>query len=94
MLFLRRFYYDRASGRAVYSSMARGDIRRPTRAEDFALLPELAGRTPDDTGLFEWLEPDAEIEDDFARAALVTVDLSGAEPVLAFSDAHETEETV
>ena len=94
MLFLRRLYYERARGRVGYSGMARGDIRQTTQAEDFALLPELAGRSPDNTGLFEWLEPDAEIEERFARAASVTVDVGGAAPALVFADAAETEATV
>lgn len=90
MLFLRRLYFDRASGRVVSSRMAQGDIQQPTESEDFARLSELAGRSPADTGLFEWLEPDAGIEDSFARATTVTVDVGGAAPALVFSEGEAT----
>jgi len=57
--------------------MARGSIIVPTAEEDFARLPELAGRSEADTGWFEWTEPDATAEGDFARASGVSVDVSG-----------------
>ena len=83
-MFYRRLYYDLATGGFISSRMSQGGIYITDVADDFARLPELVGRTPDDTGLFEWLEPDAEIEDSFARATSVAVDVSGTEPQIVF----------
>lgn len=74
MSFLRRHYYERAAGgAAVCSYMMQGAISIRTVSEDFDIYPALAGRSMEDTGVLEWREPVAEIEDGFARAYTVTV---------------------
>ena len=72
-MFIRRHYYDKSTGATVCSYMMQGAISIRTAAEDFGVYPELAGRSMEDTGVLEWTEPVAEIEDDFARAYTVTV---------------------
>ena len=73
MSFLRRHYYDRETGGTVCSYMMRGAINVKSTSAEFAVYPELAGRSLEDTGVLEWREPVAEIEDGFARAYTVTV---------------------
>jgi hypothetical protein len=48
--------------------MIQGAIRLLPTSHDYSVQPSLQGRTPDDTNLMEWTEPDAETEDNFARA--------------------------
>ena len=74
---------DQLAGRRVLDVCCR-------RGRGAYRLSELAGRSPADTGLFEWLEPDAGIEDSFARATTVTVDVGGAAPALVFSEGEAT----
>lgn len=72
-MFLRRHYYDLTTGAAVCSYMMHGAVNVKSTSADFAVYPELAGRSSEDTGALEWMEPVAEIEDGFARAYTVTV---------------------
>lgn len=83
MSYLRRHYYDLSTGAAVCSYMMQGAIKVRLAAEDFAIYPELAGRSLADTGVLEWREPVAEIEDGFARAYGVTV--VDGQPVFDFT---------
>lgn len=83
MSFLRRHYYDKSTGATVCSYMMQGAISIRTAAEDFGVYPELEGRSLEDTGVLEWTEPVAEIEDGFVRAYTVTV-VDGA-PVFDFT---------
>lgn len=73
MSFLRRHYYDRETGGTVCSYMMQGAISIRTAAEDFGVYPTLAGRSAEDTGVLEWREPVAEIEEGFNGAYTVTV---------------------
>lgn len=73
MSFLRRHYYDKETGGTVYSYRMQGAVNIRTAAEDFAVYPGLAGRSAEDTGVLEWREPAAEIEEGFARSYRVTV---------------------
>lgn len=72
-MFIRRHYYDKSTGATVCSYMMQGAINIRTVANEFAVYPELAGRSMEDTGVLEWTEPVAEIEDGFVRAYTVTV---------------------
>ena len=84
MAFLRRLYYDKTTGDILSHRMAQGAITVPTVAEDYTQQPGLVGRSPEDTGLFEWLTPDTVVEDNFARATSYTVDVTTAPPVILF----------
>lgn len=73
MLFLRRFYYDIQTGEQVESYMRQGDIIITTVQDDYNTLQTLQDRTEQNTGLFEWLQPDEDIEQQFATAKTVSV---------------------
>ena len=77
-MFVRKLYYDPATGDVLESHMRQGDVRMTTFAEDAAVLPALSGRTEEDTGCMVWTEPDAAVEAAFAACAGVTVDEIGA----------------
>ena len=82
MSFIRRHYYDLVNGDTVYSYRMEDAINYRPVKEDFVFYPALAGRTLSDTGVLEWAEPAAEIEDGFARAYSVTV--ADGQPVFDF----------
>lgn len=73
-MYIRRFFYDLGTGKAILSYMRQGDICVGSTAEDYEIYPELSGRFPENTGLFEWHEPDAELDSHFATATQVTVE--------------------
>ncbi len=64
-MFVRRHYYDSLSGETVLSYMRQGAVLLGSVEEDFAFYPQLQNRNLNDTGVIEWLEPDAEIERQF-----------------------------
>jgi hypothetical protein len=65
-MFVRRYYYDLASGETVLSYMRQGDVLAGSMMQDYSAQEQLAGRSEADTGCMEWLTPDAEIEAQFA----------------------------
>ena len=73
-MYIRRFYYDLASGQSVLSYMRQGDILAGSAAEDFRTFPELSGRSTGDTGLFEWTELIPETESQFSTASRAFVE--------------------
>ena len=75
-MFVRKLYYDPATGDVLESHMRQGDVRMTTFAEDAALLPALSSRSEEDTGCMVWTEPDAAVEAAFAACAGVTVDVT------------------
>ena len=75
-MFVRKLYYDPATGDVLESHMRRGDVRMTTFAEDAAVLPALSGRSEEDTGCMVWTEPDAAVEAAFAACAGVSVDVT------------------
>ena len=91
MTFFRRMYYDRTTGEAVHIRMAKGDVRLPDPAEDFARQPELRGRSDADTALLEWRTEDAAAELLF-RTKKPSVHLSGGQPRLIWSEFPPEEE--
>lgn len=90
-MFYRRFYYDLSTGEPVSCFMARGDVVLPAQSEDFAVRPELSGRSEADTGRMEWLEEDAALETLFASKK-PTADVSQDPPALVFTDWPELPE--
>lgn len=70
--------------------MAQGDVVLPAQAEDFAVRPELSGRSEADTGRMEWLEEDASLETLFASKKPMA-DVSQDPPALVFTDWPEPE---
>ena len=96
-MFLRRHYYDRATGATIESGMRQGAIVITTHEHDYAAMPSLAGRTDADTGCFEWREVDPVIEELFATM-IVGVDITQTPPALVWTDPpvepDETEATV
>ena len=64
-MFVRRYYYDLASGETVLSYMRQGDVIAGSVSGDYLSQPQLAERSAADTGCMEWLTPDAETEANF-----------------------------
>ena len=84
-MFLRRHYYDNTTGETVYSYSIEGAIKSVRVEYEFETVLELAGRTPEDTGLLEWTEKNAEIEQNFVDSyGRVTVDVAQEPPALIF----------
>ena len=83
-MFVRKLYYDPATGDVLESHMRQGDVRMTTFAEDAAVLPALSGRSEDDTGCMVWTEPDAKIEAGFEGATGVSVDITQDPPVIVW----------
>lgn len=75
-MFIRKLYYDLSTGVALESHMRQGSVHMTTFAEDTSALPTLTGRTEADTGCMVWTEPDTVIEEAFAGATGVRVDVS------------------
>ena len=73
-MFVRRHYYDRASGATVCSYLKTGDVSAGSVARDYAFLPELTERSPENTGVFEWLCPDEATEANFKSCDGVRVE--------------------
>lgn len=83
-MFVRKLYYDLATGNVVESHMRQGSVRMTTFSEDVAALTTLTGRTEADTGCMVWTEPDAEIEAGFEGATGVSVDVTQDPPVIVW----------
>ena len=96
-MFIRRIFYDKATGGIVMTEYMQGDIVVADVDWLYAHADRLAGRSPTDTGCFEWTEPDAEVEALFATK-VVGVDVTQTPPVLVWADPpvepDETEATV
>lgn len=86
-MFLRRIFYDAATGDVKCGYTMEGAIAPFTQERD----AEVRGLTG--CGCMEWTEPDPEVEAAFApedaagnaRSVSVTVDVSDAEPRLVFA---------
>ena len=84
-MFIRKLYYDLATGAVLSSHMRQGNVRMTTFGEDINVLPELAGRTEENTGCIVWTEPAPQVEANFAAATSVTVDVETKQPVFDFT---------
>lgn len=85
--FIRRHYYDKQTGGTVYSFMMQGDILNPFPSieDEYADNPALERRSEQDTGVFEWVEPDLIIEKNFDDSyGRVTVNIGAEPPELVF----------
>ena len=85
-MFVRKLYYDPATGDVLESHMRQGDVRMTTFAEDAAVLPALAGRTETDTECMLWTEPDAAVEAAFAACTGVSVDVTQQPHAVIFKE--------
>ena len=65
-MFVRRIYFNKHTEEILLCYMRQGDILRGSVEEDFLASPELEERSIADTGVLEWLEPDVELETQFA----------------------------
>lgn len=84
-MFIRRYYYDKTSGNTVLSYSMDGDIRIQTVQQDYEFYTALSGRNTENTGLFEWLEKDPVIEQNFRDSyGRITVDVSQSPHTLVF----------
>ena len=92
MLAFYRIYFDANSGEPLATTWAKGDIRIPAHEEDYTNLPGLAGRTEADTGCWEQLTEDAELEA-LLRSKKPTLDVGQTPPVLTWADWPEPEES-
>lgn len=79
MAFIRRHFYDLDTGKTLRSYHMQGWIE-PISIEEEAILYSLSNY-----GLYEWTEPDAEIEQAFEDSyGRVTVDITQTPPQLVF----------
>ena len=92
-MYIRRFYYDLKSGERILSYMRQGDVLKGNAEEDFLACPELLGRSVADTGVFQWEEPETEVEEQFAGAARVFVE-NGALKFVAMEPTPTVEEQI
>lgn len=92
MLAFYRIYFDANSGEPLDTTWAKGDIRIPTQEEDYAKLPGLAGRTEADTGCWEQLTEDTELEG-MMRSKKPVFDVSQNPPSLSWVDWPEPEQS-
>ena len=75
-MFVRKLYYDLITGEVLSSHMRQGSVKMTTFVHDVAILPELAGRSEENTGCMVWTEPDAAIEESFSNATRIIVDVN------------------
>lgn len=80
-----RIYFDSTSGEPLTITWAKGDVRIPTREEDYATLPALSGRTADDTLCYEELAEDKELEQ-LLQTKKPVMDVTQDPPVLTWTD--------
>ena len=85
-MFVRKLYYDPATGDVLESHMRQGDVRMTTFAEDAAVLPTLSGRTEEGVGCMVWTEPDEAVEAAFAACSGVSVDVTQTPHAVVFKE--------
>lgn len=92
MLAFYRIYFNAADGEPLATTWAKGDIRVPTQEEDYAKLPVLAGRTEADTGCWEKLTEDTELEG-MMRSKKPVFDITQNPPSLSWVDWPKPEQS-
>lgn len=92
MLAFYRIYFNATDGEPLATTWAKGDIRVPAQEEDYANLPGLAGRTEADTGCWEQLTEDSELEGLICSKKPV-FDVSQNPPSLSWEDWPEPEQS-
>lgn len=93
--FLRRFYYDLETGKEItyyVQIQYGGTLIVNTFEKDFEIYKSLEGRSFENTGVFEWFEPDEEIELKFNGNYNVSVDVSVTPHQLVFTEIPKPEE--
>ena len=92
MLAFYRIYFNAADGEPLATTWAKGDIRVPAQEEDYTNLPGLAGRAETDTGCWEQLTEDSELEGLICSKKPV-FDIAQNPPVLSWVDWPEPEQS-
>lgn len=90
-MFIRRHYYDLTTGETIWSYMLNGNIKKSTVTEELETVAELEGRTLENTGVMEWLEPNTEIEAKMNGDYIVSVDISSVPHALVFTERPKPE---
>ena len=83
-MFIRKIYYDKATGEVLEHYMMQGSVRFTSVEEDFATHTALEGRTAEDTGVLAWVQPDSTVEEALKSATGISVDVSKQPPELVF----------
>ena len=90
-MFYMRFYYDKVTGEILTSRWASGEIVVPTMEQECAMLPELEGRTDEDTGVLEFTDEKTAPVDKFGVMKPV-IDIAQDPPALTWEEWPEPEE--
>ena len=90
-MFYMRFYYDKSTGEILTSRWASGEIVVPTVAQECTMLPELEGRTDEDTGVIEFTDEETAPVDKFG-VMKPAVDLTQDPPSLTWEEWPEPAE--
>ena len=90
-MFYMRFYYDKVTGEILTSRWASGEIVVPTMEQECAMLPELEGRTDEDTGVLEFTDEETAPVDKFGVMKPV-IDIAQDPPALIWEEWPEPEE--
>ena len=86
IMFLRRIYYDLITGEIIDSYFAVGLESVLPIENDFENHIQLSGRTLENTGFFEWTEPDEEIESKMTVRYELSIDVSKTPHELVFTE--------
>lgn len=91
MKYILRIYYDLFSGEIVFFHTQSGEaFSVMPMSHDFAVYPQLAGRTEEDTGCLEWQERDDETEGKLVGGEYIArVDVTQTPHVLVFDEPSE-----
>lgn len=87
MKYILRIYYDLFSGEIIFYYTQSGEtVKVMPMSHDYAVYPQLAGRTEADTGCLEWQERDEEIETKLVGGEyVVSVDVTQTPHTLIFT---------
>lgn len=90
-MFLRRIYYNTLSGEILLNYSMNGDLMIVDTTKDiqFHRLNEYV--LIEDIGVFEWLEPDEEIESKFNGGYSISIDVSTTPHQIIFTEIPEPE---
>lgn len=83
-MFVRKLYYSLSTGEVLESYMRLGDVIMTSFDEDVNTLPSLADRTEDNTGCIVWEAPDPVMEEAFANATGVLIDVQATPHQIVF----------
>ncbi len=86
MKYIRRIYYSNENGEIIFHYSQSGEMINIFPLEhDFAVYPQLADRTEEDTGCLEWQERDEEKENKLTGVEYIArVDVTQMPHVLVF----------